>query len=408
MTEPLTTDGPLAGLRVLDFTQMLSGPYATQQLGDLGAEVIKVEAPVVGDDSRHYTTTSLAGECAFYLSTNRNKRSIELDLKSPAGRRIAQELATKADVVVENFSNGVADRLGIGYTQLSTLNPRLVYCSVSGYGRDDPAPIPRRAYDGMIQACSGFMSLTGYADRPPLRSSIPMLDVATALTACSAILAALRARDQHGTGQQIEVALLDVGMSVLTLFGMAALVSGQDLKPQGNRAPQTAPSDVYETTDGLIFVTCGNNRLFRRLAVDALGRRELADDPEFASNAERVAHIGRLTELLTESFSTQPRAYWVEKLSSVGVPVAPILTMTEAFETPDVRRREIIQQIPHPTAGQVPTIRSPILMDRTPVVTPSAPPLLGQHTAEILTSVLDWAPEEISKAETDGAFGTRP
>jgi crotonobetainyl-CoA:carnitine CoA-transferase CaiB-like acyl-CoA transferase len=260
----------------------------------------------------------------------------------------------------------------------------------------------------MLQAASGFMSLTGYADRPPLRSSIPMLDVATALTACSAILAALRARDQYGTGQQIEVALLDVAMSTLTLFGMAALVSGHDLQRSGNRAPQTAPSDVYETTDGLIFITCGNNRLFTRLVTDALGRPELAADPEFASNAERVAHIDRLSRLLAESFATQPRAYWVERLSSVGVPVAPILTMTEALASPDVLRRGIVQEIPHPKAGTVPTIRSPILMDKTPAVEPVAPPLLGQHTSAILADVLAWTPGDISQAAAAGAFGPPP
>lgn len=408
MNDFISDKGPLAGLRVLDFSQMLSGPFATQQLGDLGAEILKVEAPAVGDDSRHYTTTSLAGECAFYLSTNRNKRSIELDLKNPAGLAIAQELAAHVDVVVENFSNGVAERLGVGYERLNAANPRLVYCSISGYGRDDPSEIPRRAYDGMVQACSGFMSLTGYADRPPIRSSIPMLDVATALTATSAILAGLRARDEHGAGQHIEVALLDVAISVLTLFGMSTLITGKDLQRNGNRAPQTAPSDVYETSDGLVFVTCGNNRLFQRLTTEALGRPELAEDPAFASNADRVANVERLTELLNDSFRQRPRDHWVKSLNAVGVPAAPILTMSEAFASEDVQRREIIQHLPHPTAGQVPTVRSPIVMTKTPVVPPFAPPLLGQDTSSVIAEVLGWSHEKISAAEDDGAFGKRP
>lgn len=407
MTDAITDKGPLAGVRVLDFTQMLSGPFATQQLGDLGAEIIKVEAPVIGDDSRHYTTTSLAGECAFYLSTNRNKRSIELDLKNPSGLMIARELASHVDIVIENFSNGVADRLGVGYKQLSAENPRLVYCSISGYGRDDPAEIPRRAYDGMVQACSGFMSLTGYADRPPIRSSIPMLDIATAMTAANAITAALWARDKQGVGQHIEVALLDVAMSVLTLFGMSTLITGNDLQRNGNRAPQTAPSDVYETSDGLVFVTCGNNRLFQRLVVDALDRPELLEDPEFGSNGDRVVNVERLTRLLNDSFRQHPRDYWVGRLNAVGVPVAAILTMTEAFASEDVRRRGIVQHIAHPTAGQVPTVRSPILMDKTPVVQPIAPPLLGEHTSSIVAEILGWSPAQVATAETEGAFGAK-
>ncbi len=398
----------LKGVRVVDFSQMLSGPFCTQQLADLGADIIKIEVPVRGDDSRHYTTISVAGEGALFLSANRNKRSIAVDLKSPSGLMIARALAATADVVVQNFSNGVADRLGIGYEALAADNPRLVYCSVTGYGLDDPSEVPRRAYDGMIQACSGFMSLTGYEDRPPVRSSIPILDVATALTATNAILAAIIARASTGRGQLVEIALLDVAMSTLTIFGQGNLISGQDLRPTGNRAPQTAPSDAYETADGLIFLTCGNNRLFERLAREALDLPELLTDPDFATNAARVKHIERLTEILASRFSQASRDHWVDKLNAAGVPVAPILSIGEAMRSDDVRRRGIVTEVSHPAAGQVSLIRSAMRLGDTPVEPAVAPPLLGQHTDEILREVLGMSADEVRTARSAGAFGPAP
>lgn len=406
---PRPANAPLAleGLRVVDFTRMLSGPYSTQQLADFGAEVIKIEAPVTGDDSRHYTTTSLAGECAFFLSTNRNKKSITLDLKSDAGREVALALIASADIVMENFTNGVMERLGLDYASVSAGNPRLIYCSISGYGRDEAAEVSRRSYDAMAQAASGFMSLTGEPDRLPMRTTVPIMDTATAMTATSAVLAAVVARERLGHGQYLEVALIDVAMACLTMYGMAYLVSGEEMGRNGNRAPQTAPSDAYATADGPIFVTCGNDRLFKRLVVDALEMPELADDPQFATNSDRVRHQERLTALLTQAFKQQSREHWLARLNAAGVPVAPVATIPEAFASADVRRREIVNCIPHPKAGTVPNVRAPIRMSLTPAADPVAPPLLGQHTQEVLTGTLDFDAKHIEVLAARGAFGPK-
>ena len=403
---PRPAAAPLAlgGLRVIDFSRMLSGPFGTQFLADFGAEIIKIEAPVIGDDSRHYTTTHLAGECAFYLATNRNKQSVTLDLKNPAGREIARRLIAGADIVVENFTNGVMERFGLDYPSVVKDNPRLIYCSISGFGRDDPAPVARPSYDAMAQAGSGLMSLTGEADRLPIRTQVPILDATTALTAANAVLAAVVARERHGIGQQVEVALVDVGMAALTLYGMSYLVSGNDMNRNGNRAPQTAPSDCYATADGPIFITCGNQRLFIRLA-EALERPELADDPEFADNATRVRHTERLTRELASAFATRTRAEWLARLNAAGVPCAPVLTVGEAYASDDVRRRAIATAIPHPTAGTVPNVRSPIVMSGTPLADPVAPPLLGQHTRAVMTGLLGMDAAQFDDFSARGAFG---
>ena len=307
---PRPAGAPLAleGMRVIDFTRMLAGPYATQQLADFGAEVIKIETPVKGDDARHYTTTALAGECAFYLSTNRNKKSLTLDLKTEAGREVARKLIAGADVVVENFTNGVMERFGLDYASVSAGNPRLIYCSISGFGRDEVAEVSRRSYDAMAQAASGFMSLTGEPGGMPMRTTVPIMDTATAMTATSAVLAAVVARERLGRGQHLEVALIDVAMACLTMYGMAYLVSGEEMQRNGNRAPQTAPSDAYATSTGPIFLTCGNDALFRRLA-DAIGQPELAHDPQFLTNPLRVRNNGRLTDILA-------RASWAARGST--------------------------------------------------------------------------------------------
>jgi len=394
----------LEGMRVIDFTRMLAGPYATQQLADLGAEVIKIEAPDIGDDSRHYTTTELAGECAFFLSTNRNKKSLALDLKTTAGQQVARELIAGADIVIENFSNGVMKRFNLDYASLSAAHPRLIYCSITGYGSDDPAAVPRRTYDAIIQATSGFMSLTGEEDRLPMRTTVPIIDTSSAMQATSAVLAAVIARDRLGRGQLVEIALLDVAVSALTMYGMACLVSGRDLPRNGNRAPQTAPSDVYLASDGPIFITCGNNTLFRRLA-GALSRPDLADDPQFLDNPTRVGNFVRLTKILNELLASNTRAHWMRLLMDAGVPAAPVATIGEAMASDDARRRQLVSEIPHPKAGFVPNVRSPFRFGLTPVVDPVASPLLGQHTQEIMRETLGHDDERIKALAEAGAFG---
>ncbi len=402
---PRNAPSALSGLRVLDFSRMLAGPYSTQELADLGAEVIKVETPVAGDDSRHYMTSGAGGECAFYLSTNRNKKSIELDLKNAAGRNVAVALAAKSDIVVENFSNGVMERFGLGYETLSRDNPRLIYCSISGYGRDDGSAVPRRGYDAMFQAASGFMSMTGEAARSPMRTTVPVIDIASAMTATSAILAALVARERLGVGQFVEVALIDVAVSLLSMYGMSYLVDGQAIGRNGNRSPQTAPSDVYQTADEPLFITCGNDNLFRRMTAQAMGRADLADNPDYASNALRVRHEPALTRTLQAIFATAACDAWLARLSAAGVPCAPVNNLEQAFASADVVRRQLVGTIPHPTAGTVPVLRSPIRMSVTPPVHPLAPPLLGQHTDELVRELLGWQVQDIEAARSAGAFG---
>ena len=401
--DPMPT--ALAGLRVLDFSRMLAGPFSTQELADLGAEVIKVETPVLGDDSRHNMTRGAGGEGAFYLSTNRNKKSIAIDLGNDEGQRIAREIAEHCDIVVENFSNGVMGRFGLGYEALAARNPRLIYCSISGFGRDDDAAVPRRGYDAMFQAASGFMSMTGEAAGPAMRTTVPIIDLATALSATTAILAAVIARERLGVGQFLELALIDVALSLTSMYGTATLVSGTPIARNGNRSPQTAPSDVYETADGPIFITCGNDRLFRRMMSEALQRPDLAQDPEFASNVLRVQHEPRLTQTLRQILAGHTREYWLSRLADAGVPAAPVNDLMEAFDSADVQRRRLVSSVPHPTAGTVPLIRSPFRMSRTPVAAPLAPPLLGQHRDEVLTQLLGWSPGAIDGAARAGAFG---
>ncbi|MES2482498.1 MAG: CoA transferase [Pseudomonadota bacterium] len=403
---PRPAGAPLAlqGLRVIDFTRMLAGPYSTQQLADFGAEVIKIETPGKGDDARHYTTTALAGECAFYLSTNRNKKSITLDLKTQAGREVARALIAGADIVMENFTNGVMERFGLDYATVSKDHPRLIYCAISGFGRDETTEVARRSYDAMAQAASGFMSLTGEPDGLPMRTTVPIIDTATAMTTTSAVLAAVVARERLGLGQYVEVALIDVAMACLTMYGMAYLVSGEELQRNGNRSPQTAPSDAYGTATGPIFLTCGNDSLFRRLA-GAIGQPELADDPQFLTNPLRVRHQPRLTALLTQVFATDTREHWVQKLSAAGVPVAPVNSIPEAFASADVRRRGILTGIPHPKAGLVPNVAPPFRMSLTPAADPVAPPLLGQDNEDVFRRVLGYDASRIEDLGRRGAFG---
>lgn len=394
----------LDGITVLDFTRMLSGPYCTQTLGDFGATVIKIESPD-GDDVRRYQPPAAANEGAYYLSTNRNKHSIILDLKNEHGRGVAKKLIAKSDILVENFSNGVMDRLGLGYDTASAINERIIYCSISGYGRDDPSPFARTGYDAMFQAGSGFMSVVGERERNPMRVPIPVMDLGAGIGAVNAILAALFARQTVG-GQHIDVAMFDYAVSLLSFYGMAYLVGGQEAERMGNRAPIITPSDAFPTKDGLVFITCGNDKLFKALAT-GIGRADLADDPDFVSNFTRCQNHARLREELSKALATNTQMHWVEHLSSLGVPIAPVRSIPQALNSLDVQNRELIENIPHPTAGTVPNIRSPYRLSKTPPVPAVAPPLLGQHTTSVLSDVLGLSPADIEELQAGGCFGSQ-
>lgn len=395
----------LEGIKVVDFSRMIAGPWCSLALADLGAEVIKIES-LDGDDSRNYQPKVGPHESAFYLCTNRNKKSISLDLKQADGVRIARELIARSDVLLENFSNGVMERLGLGYASLAAEHPRLIYCSVSGYGRDDPAGVSRRGYDAMFQAESGFMSMTGEPSGSPMRTTIPVIDLASAMNATNAVLAAIIARDRLGRGQHIDIALFDVAVEMLSVFGSVFLASGEEPVREGNRSSQTAPSDVYQASDGAIFITCGNDRLFVRLA-EALNRPDLAEDQRFSKAASRLQHRDELTRVLNEAFSGDTRESWFRRLSAAGVPAAPVRTMSEAYLSPDAKRRELVSEIPHPTLGSIPQVRSSLRLSLTPPVDPVAPPSLGQHSEQILRETLGYSEQDISRLQRQRIISTR-
>jgi formyl-CoA transferase len=402
---PRTKGAPTAldGLLVVDFTRVVAGPACTQTLADFGAEVIKIENPDGGDDTRHYEHADLAGESAAFVSLNRNKRGIALDLTKPEGCDVARELIARADVVVENFSSGVMKKYGIDYASVAPSNPRLVYCSISAYGRKGPSA-SRPGFDPITQAESGFMSLNGFPDGPPVRTGPPAVDLLTGMSACNAILLALAARDRLGRGQHVEVALFDIAVAMTQFYGMAYLMTGVNPSRQGN-SPNGSPSvGVYEASDAPFYIACANDRLYRRLVIEVLGRADLASG-EFGDRRSRTANRERLRAILTGIFAQDLRENWVTKMKAANIPVGYLRTVEEAFNSPEVRERHRVSQIPHPAAGSVPNIESPINLGLTPVVDPVAAPLLGEHTKEVLRKTLGYDDARIAALSEAGVFG---
>jgi crotonobetainyl-CoA:carnitine CoA-transferase CaiB-like acyl-CoA transferase len=402
---PRTKGAPTAldGLLVVDFTRVVAGPACTQTLADFGAEVIKIENPDGGDDTRHYEHADLAGESAAFVSLNRNKRGIALDFTKPEGCDVARELIARADVVVENFSSGVMKKYGIDYASVAPSNPRLVYCSISAYGRQGPFA-SRPGFDPITQAESGFMSLNGFPDGPPVRTGPPAVDLLTGMSACNAILLALFARDRLGRGQHVEVALFDTAVAMTQFYGMAYLMTGVNPSRQGN-SPNGSPSvGVYQASDAPFYIACANDRLYRRLVIEVLGRPDLASG-EFGGRRSRTANKERLRAILTGIFVQDLRENWVAKMKAANIPVGFLRTVEEAFNSPEVRERHRVSQIPHPAAGSVPNIESPINLGLTPVVDPVAAPLLGEHTKEVLRKTLGYDDARITALSEAGVFG---
>jgi crotonobetainyl-CoA:carnitine CoA-transferase CaiB-like acyl-CoA transferase len=396
----------LDGLLVVDFTRVIAGPACTQTLADFGAEVIKIENPDGGDDTRSYEHADLAGESAAFVSLNRNKRGIALDLTRPAGREVARELIQRADVVVENFSGGVMERFGLDYAAVAPSNPRLVYCSISAYGRQGPFAM-RPGFDPITQAESGFMSLNGFPDGPPVRTGSPIVDFATGMSACNAILMALFARDRLGRGQHVEVALFDIAIALTGFYGMAHLMTGLNFSRQGN-SPNGSPSvGVYHASDAPFYIACANDRLYRRLVIEVLGRTDLASG-EYANRRSRTANKEKLRAILTGIFASDVRDNWVSKMKTANIPVGFLRTLEEAFNSPEVRARHRLSQIPHPAAGSVPNIETPLRLDFTPVIDPVAAPLLGEHTEAVLRKTLGYDDVRIAALAEAGVFGTTP
>jgi len=391
----------LEGLRVLDLTRVLAGPYATMVLADLGADVIKVELPGVGDDARHYGPY-IDGESAYFLSLNRNKRSITLNLKSPHGQRVFRDLVPLVDILVENFRPGTLDRLGLGYETLRDLNPRLIYAASSGFGRTGPYS-PRPAYDAVIQAMGGLMSITGQADGEPTRVGTSVADITAGLFAIIGILSALTARERTGQGQVVDVAMLDCQVAILENAIARYSVTGEVPRPQGNRHPSIVPFEPFETHDGQLMVAAGNDTLWRRLC-EVLERPELAEDPRFSTNPLRVTNYADLRPLLAEVFRGQTTAAWQTRLDAAGIPISPINTVADVMEHPQVLAREMLVQLNHPVAGKMTVPGIPVKLSDTPGALRTAAPTLGQHTEEVLLELLGYTAEQVAQLRTEGAI----
>ncbi|HEV7271855.1 CaiB/BaiF CoA-transferase family protein [Pseudoxanthomonas sp.] len=379
----------LAGVRVLDLTRVLAGPWCTQVLADLGADVIKVERPGSGDDTRRWGPPFLRDadgnettESAYYLCANRNKRSLTVDIATEAGQAVIRRLALQSDVLVENFKVGDMARYGLDAATLRAANPRLVYCSITGFGQDGPYA-QRAGYDFAIQGLGGLMSVTGAAEGEPQKVGVAVADLFTGMYATVAILAALRHRDATGQGQVIDMALLDTQVAMLANLGSHYLVSGDMPPRQGNAHANIVPYQVFTVADGHIVVAVGNDRQFARLC-GLLGEPQLADDTRFATNAGRVRHRDVLVPLLQQRLLSRERRAWLALLESAGIPCGPVNDLADVFADPQVQARGMVAGLPHPLADALPLVNSPIRLSATPVVHRHAPPLLGQHADEVL------------------------
>jgi formyl-CoA transferase len=400
MDEQQIDAAPLAGLRVVDFSHFIAGPICTMQLADMGAEVIKIENSSAGDDLRRFPPL-LEGQSSAFLWTNRNKLGIALDLKQPQAVEIAKDLIASADILVENFSSGVMERFGLDYDAASRINPRLIYCSISAYGREGDLA-SRAGFDPMIQAETGFMSMNGFPDGPELRTGPAVMDMSTGMMATIAVLGALAARGRSGKGQRVEVCLFDVATLMLGFHAMNYLVSGKNPTRFGNNSADSAPTGVFKAADGPLYIACANDRTYQRL-VGALGRRDLIDHADFATNADRARNRQKLAALIDAELGKQTREQWLPMLREAAVPVAAVRTVEQAFQSEEMAQRKLVSRIPHPTAGSIPNIASPLQFDSTPVVAPRAAPTLGQHTRQVLTDILQYDTAKVAALESAGA-----
>ena len=374
--------GALQDLLVLDLTRILSGPFATMTLADLGADVIKIEQPGTGDDTRAWGPPFQGGEAAYFLSVNRNKRSVAVDLKSPEGREAVLKLAARADVLVENFRPGTAAGLGFGFDDLSKVNPGLVYASVSGYGQTGPEA-KRAGYDAIAQARSGIMSVTGEAGGPPVRVGVSSADLAAGMWATIGILAALHEKQRTGLGQWVDISLLDGSVAWLTYVASGYFASGETPRRYGSAHPTIAPYQAFASSDGHVMVAVGNDGLWKAFA-SAIERDDLLGEERFATNWARVENRDVLVPLIQDVMLTRTTADWVHRLNAAGVPAGPIQTVGQAVQDPQIIARGMVLEMQHPTAGKVNTVGCPIRLTRTPASLRMPPPLLGQQTDEIL------------------------
>jgi crotonobetainyl-CoA:carnitine CoA-transferase CaiB-like acyl-CoA transferase len=383
MSEPT---GPLKGLRVFDLTRVLAGPTCAQMLGDLGADVIKIEKPGAGDDTRGFAPPFMPGtkESAYFVGVNRNKRSVTLDIATPEGQELALALIADCDILVENFKVGALAKYGLGYEQLHKKFPRLVYCSITGFGQTGPYA-PRPGYDSLIQGMGGVMSLTGEPEGQPQKVGVPVADLFAGLYGCIGILAAIRHRDATGIGQQIDIGMLDTHVAWLANQGMNFLATGENPVRLGNQHPNIVPYQVFPTQDGYMVLSIGNDPTFKRFC-EAFELTHLLADERFATNAARVANRKLVTDTLTPTIKTHPTKWWVDRLEKLKIGCGPINTLKEVFADPHVQARGVVVEMAHTSlpGGTVKVIANPVRLSETPADYRLPPPVLGEHTEQVL------------------------
>jgi crotonobetainyl-CoA:carnitine CoA-transferase CaiB-like acyl-CoA transferase len=403
-TAPST--GPLAGLKVFDLTRVLAGPTCVQMLGDLGADVIKIEKPGSGDDTRGFAPPVMPGteESAYFVGVNRNKRSVTLDIAKPEGQALALRLIAQCDILVENFKVGALAKYGLGYAQLHARFPGLIYCSITGFGQTGPYA-PRPGYDSLVQAMGGVMSLTGEPDGLPQKVGVPVADLFAGLYGCIGVLAALRHREATGQGQQVDIGMLDTHVAWLANQGMNYLATDQDPPRLGNQHPNIVPYQVFPTADGHMVLSIGNDPTFKRFC-DSFGLEYLLADPRFATNAARVQNRQLVTDTLTPLMRQYPTTWWVERLEALKIGCGPINKLSEVFADPHVQARGTVVEMAHGAdgAGRVKVIANPVRLSETPVSYRLGPPLLGQHTASVLGERLGLEQAEMDALREKGVI----
>ncbi len=390
---------PLAGIRVIDLTRVLAGPFCAMALGDMGAEVIKVEEPGKGDDTRGWPPFA-GGEATYFMSVNRSKKSLTLNLKAPEGQAILHGLIARADVVLENFRPGTMERLGFGFEALRRKNPRLIYCSISGFGESGPEA-PRPGYDLIVQGESGVMDLTGFPDGPPLKVGNSIADLVAGMSAAHGIALALLARQRSGRGQKVEIGMLDAMAALLTYQAGLYWNAGGRPARRGNAHPSIVPYEVYQAQDAYLTLGVANNSLFERFC-GALGRPDLVKDDRFDTEAKRVTNRDVLNPILNAELGQRPAAEWLARMDKAGVPAGKIKTVAEVCESPHLKARGMVVSLPHPKAGAVTMMGVPIRLWETPGAPQAAPPLLGQHTDEVLMRLLRYSPAKVATLRAAG------
>jgi formyl-CoA transferase/CoA:oxalate CoA-transferase len=399
--------GALEGLRVVDLSRIVAGPLATQIFSDYGADVVKIEQPGIGDDSRHWAPPRAPdGGAAYFLAVNRGKKSVTIDLKHPDGKHLVRALARWGDVLVENFTPGTMDRLGLGYAALAADNPRLVYCSISGFGATGPSR-DRAGYDAIVQGMTGLMSITGEADGRPVKVGVALIDVITALYAHGAVLAALQHRQRTGRGQHLELSLMECGIAALINAATAYLVAGEVQGRWGSGHPSLVPYQAFRARDGYLMVGAGNERLWKAFCA-VLGAPEWADDPRYDSNAKRVERRAELVAAIEARLESRGRDEWVLAFAAAGLPAGPINDIAQVFADPQAVHRAMAVSVEHPTAGRIRLPGIPVKFAGTPGRIQGPPPLLGEHTDAVLREILGLSADEVARLRAAGAIGDRP